>query len=800
MRHVTFHDWAMASDIYTFSESFSPDFAKQDRIQHLLSLDSNEANSALALASGLVIQYLAIVDGSLRYFTKVCPASNSAGDSIFLAGIGDDLNVLSPVSIPQDIFHGHFLALIPKCDAEVLNLPTSTSDPSQLAGPPAPGATEDTPPDPARLGFGEVTDDNLAPVIALLPTFLPLPPGYSCRDGISISTDLLPSERTFIPVRIFQAAVRWAFKHNDSKSIHAHNRTFRHSDIDTIPFNARALQVDIDVLPHISTLAMNDPHFTNVVSLLKEAATAARYRAAASATVPDSGTSTTDTNTTAHHAALAAAVATAVASATKGSTSEVTTSSERAQAKLSSDALDRLRIAFASEGAPITDADSGDTSVSAKYPTISDAITEVLKAPKTAAAVNIMQEQWDHHSMLAAASDNRLDFNANFPSSSIDASMVTYIRNHNWATENPSASGTSHKNKLGVMHFTTPAIASVHYQQRILDDNTVHCQEMVGEDKSKVAKRTTDLYCAGKLDSPEDLQRLISNIWLLGSFIVKDWKSNPPFLWRAIARVDKVLSTAQGRLWLHSHTGPSASHLYHMIGMEFHGIVAQFFKMSGSLAYRKAASADAPIALQGYFDILLQADAMATRIQSLIPNTELGDHYSRRPFSLALFGPQSIPNSSPEPPLLSPIPRKTRHGGGGPPEPKTVTPPLIKRSFLPLLLLTNKTILPLEPWDSSSSPAPEPPLSLRELSLTQERKLQRSSVQIRSIKDTFVAGEKIVNFFTRKNSAISLQTSVLDSILGFYPLQKSQWLGKRTVSDILFPLHFDRLIFQNSTH
>jgi hypothetical protein len=682
MRLATFHDWAMASDISSFSESFNPDPAKQSRVQSLLAVDSTEADKALALASGLVIQYLAVVDGSLRYFTKLCPASNTTGDSIYLAGIGDDINVFSPVSIPQDIFHGHFLALIPKCDAQLLNLPLSPSDPSQLAGPPAPGTTDDTPPDPARLGFGDVTDDNLAPVFALLPTFLPLPPGYSSRDGIPLSSDLLPAERTFIPVRIFQAAAQWAFKHNASKSIHAHDHMFRNIDIDFVPFTAKPLQVDIDVLPHISTLPMHDPHFTNVVTLLRETATAARYRTAASATVPDNGASTTDTNTTAHHAALAAAVATAVATATKGSTSEVTTSSERAQAKLSSDAIDRLRIAFASEGSPILDADSGDTTVSAKYPIISDAIIEVLKAPKIAAAVNIMQEQWDHHSTLAAASDNRLDFNANFPSSSIDASMVTYIRNHNWATENPSASGTTHKNKLGIMHFTTPAVASVHYQQRILDDNTVHCQEMVGEDKSKVAKRTTDLYCAGKLDSPEDLQRLISNIWLLGSFLVHDWNTNPPFLWRAIARVDKVLSTAQGRLWLHSHTGPSASHLFHMIGMEFHGIVAQFFKMSGSLSYRKAASANAPISLQGYFDILTQADAMATRIQSLIPNTELGDHYSRRPFTLALFGPQSIPNP-PEPTLFSPIPKKQRNGGTHHTDSKTVTPPQPKKHSSP---------------------------------------------------------------------------------------------------------------------
>ena len=112
------------------------------------------------------------------------PATDEAGHSLFIGSMSNELGTSVPISIDSSYFKGFFSSLIPTGDVAAFFLPMALEEPDTIPGPIPPDGGEDDREAPglARLDFGEITNPDQMPRIALLPVIFPIPVGIPFPD------------------------------------------------------------------------------------------------------------------------------------------------------------------------------------------------------------------------------------------------------------------------------------------------------------------------------------------------------------------------------------------------------------------------------------------------------------------------------------------------------------------------------------------------------------------------------------------------------------------------------------------
>jgi hypothetical protein len=117
---------------------------------------------------------------------------------------------------------------------------------------------------------------------------------------------------------------------------------------------------------------------------------------------------------------------------------------------------------------------------------------------------------------------------------------------------------------------------------------TIFRQEQVGEDKSRVVRKLSELYRFGRMHNAASIHVMLANFWLFGVLAVKDFAINPPDIWISIKEFLTALKLPQGKNWTGLHV--AVLHVfYHMVG-DLHGMITPFMDLASTFSYNEDVS------------------------------------------------------------------------------------------------------------------------------------------------------------------------------------------------------------------
>jgi hypothetical protein len=247
---VTFAEGATASfgNCNLFAATFKPDIDKTKRIADAINKNTPpEVAKATLKNSGTVLQFMYIgINDKINVVTRPFPATDHDNTTISLAGRGDAMDILSPVTFCTKHFHGHGIILVTAEQATTCNLASNDVNPLQLDDPSGGGVKETKEDDPImieqptkRIGWKNPIGPNDQPVFVAIRVMLPVPPGVKPPIGLNIRTDVLPPLQNcagFPALKSWFEGMKYLWTHNKNLSLHANSHLFKIDDIDPIHF------------------------------------------------------------------------------------------------------------------------------------------------------------------------------------------------------------------------------------------------------------------------------------------------------------------------------------------------------------------------------------------------------------------------------------------------------------------------------------------------------------------------------------------------------------------------------------
>jgi hypothetical protein len=143
---------------------------------------------------------------------------------------------------------------------------------------------------------------------------------------------------------------------------------------------------------------------------------------------------------------------------------------------------------------------------------------------------------------------------------------------------------------------TDPGSAS--YQSRMEDGRLLIRQQLVGEDKSKLRRKQSELYYQGSLATAHDIKTTIANFWTFGTWGFVDFDVNVPSVWEAMAELFFLLNSPAGRVWTGLHK--SLPHVFLHLTIALQHMLSPFVALGHCLEYRQAVLAGQLLAVSAY--------------------------------------------------------------------------------------------------------------------------------------------------------------------------------------------------------
>jgi len=431
---------------------------------------------------------------------------------------------------------------------------------------------------------------------------MPLPSGIVFPDSIVFAEreTLTAEEMPYEPVRIWYKAMRYLVLNNASKSLHLHDGMFCWAELSAQGSIPAVTMLATLIQPPLVPLDPFRPHYASIRAVLGTSRDAAILRHAATTDVPTTlpeQSAVTPPETPAvtpdNMSALFQAAVSAVTQEIRGDPT-TGTSKEREQKREAAEVTIRYQLLFASVQT-VTDVNNGTVMRTVHYPALTPIFTSILEAPKTNKAVAIMQEQIQRHCSQASRSDHRLASGCTLHPTMFDSVLVTTLRRACIAVEPPAIDPDGIVDKLGLYHLASPRTESVIYKDRLAGSRRLLQQELAEEDSTKLARKATELYRGGSMESGADIHNMLSNFWNLGDFMIANFKEHPPALWLALAEFDNIMRSPEGRRWLALHR--TLPHVFHSITMDLQQIFCLFASLPSCLEYRDEVRAGRPIAV-----------------------------------------------------------------------------------------------------------------------------------------------------------------------------------------------------------
>ena len=620
-----------------FSKAFPRDPTKETRVASLFRSDCDpDLRVQHRMNPELIKQYVCIVEGRVAVLTRPTLASNQGNNAaVILASLSDAVETIVPVKVRKDALLGHFVSLVPVGAVDGLDLPTAPEEPQHLEAPQPADGSNPPPPGFERLHF-EVHDAADVPKAVAFPVALPIPIGTTVPIGHSVDDPLTPDQTDWQLFRAWFAAHQYAYKHNNYTSIAAGGLLFEANAFSGPQFDVLAMHPDIGNLG-LELLFPHDPHYKNVMDIMHQEQRGTWLAVAES--IPDIAGNAPPGQNQFAPADLQALVAGAIQAGAQQSPAKRTLTEEEYLSH-ANDIQTRYSVAFASV---VQDPD--DASSRVVPAAISDPFAAIIKTSKQNIAMRQAQDTLGTTLRRATDSDSRVQAGCTLVASQFDGPFLTRMRDFKFLTTPLVTDPSRVQSELTPFSLLTVRADSVTYQDRIRSGLRVEAQVMMGEDKSKQARRVTDLYFQGKQESLVDVLAAISNIFVLFSIVSADFANSA--LWQALQAYYKACSTSHARSWADMHRDNPV--VFHNMMIDITNIMAPFMALGNQLEYRTAVADTQPISPEAYAQPVKHAQFIVSQLAQLQAHMQAG-RYKDEPCTYAHFFPNRLPATPTTPP------------------------------------------------------------------------------------------------------------------------------------------------------
>lgn len=437
------------------------------------------------------IQTLVVWGDKIVTMTKPFPASNGTGGSIYLGSAGDEIGKTNPIGMNAEHFGGQFTGLVPDWMAKDYKLPTCPRPPDVVPGPTSEddeGNDVSDPPSLHRLKFWINDDDTSLPKVAVLPVCFPLtkgdpsiPPNHPLEEPFPNDViDACPA------VEQWRRSIMHLRDNNDGHSLTAGGPLLEVKELEIPPewpsfYNI--LNRPLEPAPW----ALN-PHETqhhNVGIIMKEFDDGVLVKLGMElSNNPSNLGASGGMNESQSIAALANSIAEA--------TNRHSISNEKELKKANSNTLLKYRVALAS----LFKEPNQTPTCNPGTPTLF--LEELVSASSNSDAQQLARSEFATKHRVLADSDQKLDGQVNItPAQASDGVLISTIRRGRIHDVSFAESVTGAKTNLNVLAFAPAPPDSEIYNERIRLDNHIRAQELAGEDRTKIERRSAELFLNG---------------------------------------------------------------------------------------------------------------------------------------------------------------------------------------------------------------------------------------------------------------------------------------------------------------
>jgi hypothetical protein len=547
-----------------------------------------------------------------------------------LIGIyGNDADNLAPISIPGNLLSQSTSTLVPVVFSDRYELPVLAEDPLSLDAPT--GADQD------RLKY-VFTEADHAPTIAGIPIIFSVPIGITPPAGWVLNANLnIPEDRFECEVgRMWVNSMARTYHLQQGLPIHLDGGIFNLADLELAPFVDFPMR-STSIATAFQMLAPSDPQYDYARTVAMHAIQARHQSQAAGA--PPANTSDADAaareNAALQRQALSIQqVVTAVIEANAKSDKAPQSRTDREATKAVDDTKARYQLMFA-RIEKIVDPNEPEVKILAVVlPVVNKIFTDILETSKTVEVVRMVKEQFGYH--LQKTTANSRDFHARSTDLNInvfDGPFVNALKRAIWAVQPLSQNPDSVKSDLALYHLAPVRTGTFEYEERIAEANKTYRQESVGESKSRINAKATDLNHSGRLESETDLHSTIANLGALISFITIEAQQSE--LWKMIEKLHDIWLSTQGRAWIGHHI-KNHSYIISAIILEFQQVLALYVQIANNQEYRSAVQLGSAISPQAYEEANESARHVITTMNNLIPGMIMG-HLIMEPLACKFF-------------------------------------------------------------------------------------------------------------------------------------------------------------------
>ena len=571
-----------------FSHSFPPDPAKVAAVTNLLRRSEHPLVRLQALADpSLATQFLFVLAGQIFPLTRPCIATTAGNTAVYIGNMSDELGECIPIEVPAQGFTGWFTSIIPGADATAYDLPTFLEPPDTISG------KDGTAGSIERLNWGPDAD-TADLMITAVPMVLPVPAGVHLpTDTWEVGVSMPEVTQVYPFIEIWRRAHHYIIQNNEGFSVTVDGPLFDQTDI------THGQTPSITIEPRgaltLQTLVRTDAHFTPVKVTTKEAHNAAYIRIGnelpmatpTGSFFPTAGGSAyhhPPGAVTAHQAGLSdvdeqTKYDQLVHALTKNPRTPETTEKDKVQDKV----LHRFQIAFAS-----VETVEGDKIVS--LATMKPGFVEVIKSTNLLVAKSLWKDILAETIEAAKSSDNRLDGGATIQATDLsDSVFVACLREFKFLRKSLTTESAMNdaKTSISILVFADPLKEAKAYTDRMVNEQLLSCQEAVGEEKSKMTRKTTELYIGGALFHVDNVKTLLCNFRLFCLALTNDFERSE--LWKILGKLEDNLHKL-GREWS-EQLSAKYKHAALIMAIDIQNVICQFFIISDMLAYRNAVAA-----------------------------------------------------------------------------------------------------------------------------------------------------------------------------------------------------------------
>jgi hypothetical protein len=198
---------------------------------------------------------------------------------------------------------------------------------------------------------------------------------------------------------------------------------------------------------------------------------------------------------------------------------------------------------------------------------------------------NMLNQTWQ----AAGESTTRLDGGATIQADDLgDGAFVAAMREFKFLRKylNLASAMNDAKTHISILAFADPIKDAKAYKDRLTHEQLIACQEAVGEEKTKIARKVTDLYNGGALFHVDNVNTLIYNLRVFRLAISDDFEESE--FWKTLCKYENYLYSKSCRDCWAERLSTEYKHVALIMAINLHNIIGQYFSIGNSLEYRNA--------------------------------------------------------------------------------------------------------------------------------------------------------------------------------------------------------------------